>query len=67
MAPKQGGELRDPPFKAVPLLKMNIGINLHASFAFFCKNEHKCVYFWPIMSNYTSSVSQICYISINTT
>lgn len=38
MAPKQGGELRGPPFNAVPLLKLNIVINLHASIPFFCKN-----------------------------
>lgn len=38
MAPKQGGELRGPPFKADPLLKLNFLINLQALFAFFRKN-----------------------------
>lgn len=33
MAPKQGGELGGPP-----LLTLNSVINLHALFAFFCKN-----------------------------
>lgn len=38
MVPKQGGELRGPPFKADALLKLNFLINLQASFPFFHKN-----------------------------
>lgn len=57
MAPKQGGELRGSLFKAVPLLKLNIVINLHASFAFFCKNTNVSMYIWPVVSIYTSLVN----------
>lgn len=57
MAPKQGGELRGSPFKAVPLLKLNIVINLHASFAFFYKNMNISMYIWPVVSTYTTLVN----------